>query len=83
MIAKDVCLDLSRRSTLATAADFVFLIISWKDIIDSCIGHEREYLCRPFTAFPFRNKFGPVAQLDRASHYGCEGLGFESLQGHN
>ena len=25
---------------------------------------------------------GPVAQLDRASHYGCEGLGFESLQGH-
>lgn len=25
---------------------------------------------------------GSVAQLDRASHYGCEGLGFESLQGH-
>ena len=27
-------------------------------------------------------KNGSVAQLDRASHYGCEGLGFESLQGH-
>ena len=25
---------------------------------------------------------GPVAQLDRASHYGCEGLGFDSLRVH-
>ena len=31
---------------------------------------------------PFRRENGSVAQLDRASHYGCEGLGFESLQGH-
>jgi hypothetical protein len=28
------------------------------------------------------NSNGIVAQLDRASHYGCEGLGFESLQCH-
>ena len=30
----------------------------------------------------FNGEHGSVAQLDRASHYGCEGLGFESLQGH-
>ena len=30
----------------------------------------------------FDGNNGSVAQLDRASHYGCEGLGFESLQGH-
>lgn len=29
------------------------------------------------------NSNGIVAQLDRASHYGCEGLGFESLQCHH
>ena len=32
---------------------------------------------------PFlRDKEGPVAQLDRALHYGCSGWGFESLQVH-
>ena len=30
----------------------------------------------------FDGNNGSVAQLDRASHYGCEGLGFESLQSH-
>lgn len=25
---------------------------------------------------------GPVAQLNRASHYGCEGYRFESCRGH-
>lgn len=28
----------------------------------------------------YRLNFAPVAQLDRASDYGSEGLGFESLQ---
>ncbi len=35
------------------------------------------YIC---TAFKKRHGF--VAQLDRASDYGSEGLGFESLQDH-
>ena len=44
-------------------------------------GKKPVYLCPPID-FGHDEK-GPVAQLDRASHYGCEGLGFESLQSHN
>ena len=39
------------------------------------------YLCPP-KAPRALGVDGSVAQLDRASHYGCEGLGFESLQSH-
>ena len=65
-------------STLATGADFLFLPISF-DL--HCSIKEPEYLCKPF--WQCENVYGSVAQLDRASHYGCEGLGFESLQSHN
>ena len=43
----------------------------------ACARKKPCYLCPPAKA-----ENGSVAQLDRASHYGCEGLGFESLQGH-
>ena len=37
---------------------------------------------KPIFAPRFREKIVTVAQLDRASHYGCEGLGFDSLRYH-
>ena len=40
--------------------------------------NKKYYFCNPVT---HGNAF--VAQLDRASHYGWEGLGFESLQVHD
>ena len=35
-----------------------------------------------FAHLGFTSVTGSVAQLDRASHYGCEGLRFESLRDH-
>jgi len=44
--------------------------------MNHCEVRGNAYICTRF------NSNGIVAQLDRASHYGCEGLGFESLQCH-
>jgi|YelNatPaOPRAMG01_1025707.scaffolds.fasta_scaffold00070_68 hypothetical protein len=44
---------------------------------------ELNYIYIPVTQYPgIFGKKAPVAQLDRASDYGSEGWGFESLRAH-
>ena len=62
----------------SAGADYLFLRVFQKGRLvgrKPCLSLPPDWRLRPIDN-------GPVAQLDRASHYGCEGLGFESLQGH-